>query len=1164
MKKIFLFIICFSIILGNCSIVFSQENVSDNVSENDNNIETVSESDSDPCKNIVSNNVKEVMENTVMLRPGSSNAFAYGFQYDLYEYGENAEVRTEGTEVYVKTGFLKEVFPDKSIGNDEEAGIYAFAQNNGLQATEYNGTIYVYNTEYSLPAQISNNINKFFGIYVAPDAKGSGLPENPVGSLSVAKSIVSELKKSIGLPNGGISVYFREGNYPITSTVNFFEDDSGLEGSPIVYRAYKDEKVSFNGGVSIKGSEFEPVTDVQVLKKLSDPENVVCIDLSKKLEGFNDSFKTQDPANWSVFYNDETVNVARWPDKDYTLTGEVLDDGGSVRGVGFTFVIGDTRIKNWANEADPRIFGYFGFDWAGERRGIASVDTQKLSITTDDFAEYGVASGKRYYVYNMLCELDAPGEFYFDKSSNYLYFYPVEGDPNNSDFLNNEVQFSLLSQEMVIMNGASYVEFENIIFENSLALGMNVNENSTNIKIQGCTFKNIANGIDLYGFNNLINGCDFYNISVRPVSAYGGDRVTLTHSGNVISNNKFWNFNIVSRTNTAAIMVKGCGDIITHNEIIDSPHTSMAIGGNDNIIEYNEFYNNLVDQAQDAGTVYGGRNLSEQGNILRYNYFHDTACDSIGVIYFDDGMSGNYVDSNVFENTGTGVFVHGGVCTEITDNLFMGGTGTGTGFSSASYSWKISSATSMTANTLLWNLIQFPYTSEPWQRYNNVFKYLESDEDPITMYDSVVTGNICVGKEVISAPEKDLAFMTVDNNTIVSAEDAETFEIPQKFKEIMDNAGVYVDEYRTSLDEMHNFNLLRPYNKETDVEASEVFFEWDKVLDAHSYQFTLATDKDFKNIISNKIVDGNYVTISKLNYFNTRYYWKVKALANDTNSVSGSNELACNQDYYTFTTKAFEVVSKESLYDRIEICENQIPGIVEGSEPGEYKEGTVDAMTELVEKYKVSAASETLSQKEVDTMTSELAEQFERLTYRRNPEYFDMASMATSGNLWSFTPNQVTFTAEGINFINLGASTMGTLERIGTHEMYKFDALMDGLESAWYAFGMRAQNSATAVAWSGNPQYMFLIKKDTIEFQKWGDENLLIEYPNEYIKNGEWCKIEMSALDREDGAVVVTLKVNGNTVVEYEDLDNPITKPGFFEIYNTAADCSIKIKPVEE
>lgn len=1142
MKKVFSIALSLAMLLTSSGIAIAEENQA--------------------LKNIKDNNIKKIMQNTLIIRPGALNAFAYGKNYSLQDYGE---VTKDNGKLWVNAEFLEVIFPEM-VSTDGKIDLYEFASENDMRVGEKDGNYYLFNKSYNMPAEISSNMTKFFGIYVKEGSKGTGTSEKPLGSLLSAKNTVASLKNSVGLPDGGVTVYFREGKYVINNTVNFTAEDSGMEGSPICYKAYKGENAAFNGGITIKGSEFGKVTDINVKSKLPYPENVAAVYIGDKIANFSDTFKNSDPANWALFYGDQSLTVARWPNNDWALTGEILVDSNRKRGQGFSFVVGDTRIKKWGAEDDPRIFGYFGFDWAGERRGIASVDTQKLSIMTDDYAEYGISSGKRYYVYNMLSELDNPGEFYYDKKTDYLYFYPVEGNPDDIRFLNNEVQFALHSQELMTFKNTSYVDFEGMIFENALEIGMNVASTCTNINIRGCVFKNIAKGIDLYGFNNSVESCDFYNITARPLGAFGGDRKTLTHSGNMVKNNKFWNFNITSRTNTAAIASGGCGDLISHNEISGSPHTAFGIGGNDNIVEYNELYNNLVDQAHDAGMMYGGRDLTVQGNVYRYNYFHDAACHSIGVIYFDDGLSGNTVDTNVFENTGTGVFVHGGVENDIVNNLFINGTGNGAGYSAVNYSWKMETVdpNNISSNTFLWHLLQVPWKSDVWQKsYQKVFQYIESEEQPIFMR-STVTGNITVNKNLISAPEADKAYMKIENNTEISKEEAAMYEIPDKYKDIMEKAGVYEDKYREK-DELSEFSLQRPYHKETNVEASEVYFEWEASNDAYGYQFTLATDKEFKNIISNKIVTSNNVKLQKLNYFNTRYFWKVKAIANNTNSITGAKEKACREDYYSFTTKAYEVISKEKLNEQIEFCENALPDVVEGTMPGEYKAGTLKSMNNLIAKYKNASEDEKLTQKDINRLTSELKTEFEKLTYRRNPEMFDMKKAVYNANWWNFTPNQTWFSEKQITLINQTSASLGSAEKLSPHMTYKFKIKWDGYDMGWFGIGILAQGSPSAVPWSGNPMYFTIFKKDTVEFQKWGSgENINNSYPNIYTKNNEWAVFEMSAILQDDGSNLVTWKMDGETVVEYIDNDLPITTPGFLYIYNGTKDATLEIMPVDD
>ena len=95
--------------------------------------------------------------------------------------------------------------------------------------------------------------------------------------------------------------------------------------------------------------------------------------------------------------------------------------------------------------------------------------------------------------------------------------------------------------------------------------------------------------------------------------------------------------------------------------------------------------------------------------------------------------------------------------------------------------------------------------------------------------------------------------------------------------------------------------------------------------------------------------------------------------------------------------------------------------------------------------------------------------------------------------------------------------------------------------------------------------YFTILKKDTVEFQKWGSgANINNSYPNIYTKNNEWTVYELSALLQEDGSNLVTWKMDGKTVVEYTDNDNPITTPGYLYFYNGPKDARLEIMPVEE
>lgn len=1137
-KKLFSVIICFGILLSN--MVYAEEIKENNV-----------------FKNISSETVANLMENTIMLQPGSETAFVYGKRVEL-----NEAVYSEGSEIYVLSSFLKENFNGCKIGEDKFTGVFGFAKENGLNIKTVNNTLYLSDKNYKIPQNIPFGVDSFFGIYVSTEGNGTGTFQNPVSDIKKAKNRVSEIKSSIGFPEGGITVYLREGNYTITEGMGFSDADSGFKDSPVTYKAYKGEKVSFNGGISVKGSEFKKVENEKYLSVLPNAENVVSVDLGEKLAGFDSGYKIKDPENWVLTYKDQKLQIARWPDKGFAKTGSILESGANGSPDGFRFVVGDTRVKNWVSEEDARIFGYFGFTWYGERKKMVNVNPVELSVKADVVGPYGVTAGKQYYVYNMVSELDRPGEYYLDKENNTLYIYPVEGSGDSKEFRENEVQFALLEQTMINMNNCKNIVFDGIIFENTLGQVCEMQETCENITFKGCTFKNICKGIIQRGYNNLITGCDFYNITDNPVTMNGGDRATLKSSGSVITNCTFRDFNTVSRTNCGAVRTGGVGDVISHNEFMGGPHTVVTLAGNENIIEYNEFYDNMQDKAEDASPIYGGRNLSHQNNVVRYNYFHDIY-PTMGCVYLDDALANQHIYGNVCVNTARVTFVHGGVNNTIKDNLVINPKTDAASVrvcgNSWSY-WDISTATSEAGNNFLWNLVNLPWQSEVWQKYNDSFKYMGKYPENYSFppYGCEITGNVVVmenppaDSKYIQGMEAGPAVrdhVKIQDNTVISGEASKNYEIPENYKEIMENAGVYVDDSRTTLEKTGNFDMLRPYDKIRDVEANEVEFEWSKAENASKYLFTLATDENFQNIISNKYVDENSVTIEKLNYAKTRYFWKVTAIPKETNAMEKMERVPANKEYFSFTTKQAETIDRTDFDEIYAICLEQQKLIIEGENPGEHKIGTTQMADELLKKYKGQSESLMITNKALREMTENLQNEFNFLLNRKNPAYFDMKSAITGASNWSMTPNQGTiFGMDKMKYTTVTDARFGTAEKLPVHEIVKFSMVVEDLTN-WIGFGIRAQNSPTAVAWAGNPQYLFIIKENAFEMQKFGEENYLKEYPNNIVKPGEKHEYEFIADNQDDGSVIVTVKIDGNVIVEYHDTENPHTEPGYFEVY---------------
>ena len=96
--------------------------------------------------------------------------------------------------------------------------------------------------------------------------------------------------------------------------------------------------------------------------------------------------------------------------------------------------------------------------------------------------------------------------------------------------------------------------------------------------------------------------------------------------------------------------------------------------------------------------------------------------------------------------------------------------------------------------------------------------------------------------------------------------------------------------------------------------------------------------------------------------------------------------------------------------------------------------------------------------------------------------------------------------------------------------------------------------------------YFFVIKDDLIEFQKYqksGSGEIVAMVPNDgQVKSGETYEIEVGSVDVE-GGVLSTLKVNGKTVLEYMDTEDPIYDQGHFALYIHRTLGPVSISPVK-
>ncbi len=524
--------------------------------------------------------------------------------------------------------------------------------------------------------------------HVSPKGKDSnaGTKRAPFATLERARDAVSMLKQTSGLPNGGVTVWIHKGDYPLTQSFILTDLDSGEPGRPIVYRTVPGEKVQLSGGHSLPARSFHLVKNPGVLAGLDAGARgkVLSVDLTAlgvtNLGTFPDQFSGAVLLP-ELFFNDERMTLAQWPNEGWVEFTNVIESGpaewrkyASAKPGQFEFI--NDRLERWHNAPAVWLNGYWCFDWASETIRVGEIDPRQHRITLARKHVYGLGQGnpggRRFVAVNLLEELDRPGEYFIDRTAGTLYFWPP------GSLRKGQAILSTLAEPVVSLHNVSHVTLRGLTVMDCVGTGILVNGGREN-QIAACRVLNTGrDGVVVEGGElHRVAACEISDNGTAGLRMTGGDRKTLTPCGHEAVNNHIHHVSGRQRTGAGHIHIGGVGVRLAHNLIHDGPHQAIWLAGNDHVIEFNEVHHTGM-ESDDCGAFYMGRNPSERGSVLRYNYWHDTGSPRAHgscAVYFDDGAGGQTVFGNVFHRAAGGkfgaVFSHGGHDNLAINNIFV-------------------------------------------------------------------------------------------------------------------------------------------------------------------------------------------------------------------------------------------------------------------------------------------------------------------------------------------------------------------------------------------------------------------------------------------------------------------------------------------------------------
>ena len=519
----------------------------------------------------------------------------------------------------------------------------------------------------------TNGNDAWSGSIAAPNASGTN---GPFATLERARNEIRRLKTRGS--KEPITVWVRGGIYSFVNTFTLGPADSGSANAPVSFRAYNNEKPVLTGSRRISG--FKPYKG-QILQT------------DVKSQGLGGIYFRQ------LFFNGIRQPLARYPNFDPAnpyYGGWAYVDGTPVNPN--VPMPGESKrvlkmkrqdIRTWAHPEDGEVFIFPHYNYWNNILPIASIDQANHSIILAADASYTIRPGDRYYVRNLLEELDAPGEWYLDRRTWILYFWPPVSPTGSKDV----VTYAPVLDNIMEIDDASNVVIRGFTIEGSTTSAVLL-KNTNDCLVAGNTIRNVggfaapSSAVEIRGGKrNGVIGNDIYEVGSNAVTISGGDRKTLTPAGNYADNNYIHHTGVFYKQGVG-ITLDGVGNRVSHNLIHDTPRFGMIILGNDQLVEYNIIHHVSL-ETEDTGAIYtSGRDwLTPRGTVIRYNYIHDAVgfgFDSLkGIwvtpfmcwgIYLDDNSSGVDVIGNIVVRAVSGLaLLHNARDNLIENNIFVGG-----------------------------------------------------------------------------------------------------------------------------------------------------------------------------------------------------------------------------------------------------------------------------------------------------------------------------------------------------------------------------------------------------------------------------------------------------------------------------------------------------------
>ncbi len=541
--------------------------------------------------------------------------------------------------------------------------------------------------------------------YVSPAGSDAnpGTLSKPFATLPRAMEAVRGAQQAISrseLSAGPVNVFLRGGVYAVREPLVFTPADSGTAEAPVTYASYRGEQAVLSGGERLAGtwtpSPGKPYWQLDVPRAHDN--------------------------GWifySLFVNGESRTRARTPNwGEKVLRAEGREPGGDPRQA-LRYYPGDVD-PTWSNPTDIDVV--LLCSWTPTIHRIKEILPERRAVRFFSSHTRAVDAWEhnfRYYLSNVFEALDQPGEWYLNRHTGTLYYYPMPGEEMGTAEViapvmkSNMIAFAgdlatgkciehlhfrdlairhldgdmdkhngvyrqghMYLTSAIVARGLRNASFERCELSQLGEYALELADGCRDVAVRQCHIWDIgAGGIqlgvtDLGTLKRPVNTNDAASASERAVTGLVIDNCCIHRLGTI------WHgaYGIVNRFASLSQ--------ITHNDLFDMHWDAIGLDARwdwkgekysyGNVVAYNRLHNLGLRYQTDAAGVYQFGPLDTH---IHHNLIHDTAaymgnCGYAGV-YLDEQSRGALVEDNLVYNADWyAYFQHKGM-----DNLFRNNIG---------------------------------------------------------------------------------------------------------------------------------------------------------------------------------------------------------------------------------------------------------------------------------------------------------------------------------------------------------------------------------------------------------------------------------------------------------------------------------------------------------